>query len=461
MKAKLTEKLDALYEFDREPVREDRLQGLGSFLGMYAGEHIAGTEFVIGPLFVSHGVTAADFFLGLLCGNLLAVLSWAIFCAPVAVRTRLTFYWQLRKICGPGLNFAYCIINALMWCILAGAMIGVSATAVGLPFRIPMPALGDLYPTSIAWVLVVFCVGAVVVALAILGFEKMAHFSKVCAPWMTLVFVAAAFAVLPRLGCGSLGDFWWVANERIWTGVAYSGQAKFGFWHVLFFAWFCNLAWHIGMGDMSILRYARRWWYGFASFAGMFLGHFMAWTCSGILCAAASGDVAPGPIAYLGAGVAGAVCVVVAGWTTANPTLYRAGLAFQVVTPNWARWKVTLVAGVITTVAACFPALVMRLLDFVAAYGLVLMPMGVIILADHWILPRMGLVSNFAEKAGLRVNWAAALAWIVTVLVCVALRIEIFFKSFPGILLALVIYLGASVVMQRRVRVAGGGEEAR
>ena len=42
---------------------------------------------------------------------------------------------------------------------------------------------------------------------------------------------------------------------------------------------------------------------------------------------------------------AGAVAVVIAGWTTSNPTLYRAGLALQAVTPNWPRWAVTLVAG--------------------------------------------------------------------------------------------------------------------
>jgi hypothetical protein len=54
----VTERLDALYEFDREPVAESRLQGIGNFIGMYAGEHVAGTEFVIGPLFVAHGVSA-------------------------------------------------------------------------------------------------------------------------------------------------------------------------------------------------------------------------------------------------------------------------------------------------------------------------------------------------------------------------------------------------------------------
>ena len=272
---------------------------------MYAGEHVAGTEFVIGPLFVAHGVAAADLFLGLLVGNILAVLSWAFLTAPIAVRTRLTLYWLPRKICGPYLTFVYSIVNALMFCFLAGAMIAVSATAIGLPFNMPMPQLTDFYPTSVSWVVIVAVIGSLFTLLAILGFEKLAHFASVCSPWMFLVFVAAAVAVLPTLGVTSLGDFWRVANEKIWTGVPLAGQSKFTFWHVMFFAWFCNMAMHIGMADLSMLRYAKKWQYGFASAFGMFLGHYTAWIASGILCAAALGSVAPGPIAYLGAGVAG------------------------------------------------------------------------------------------------------------------------------------------------------------
>ena len=109
------ERLDALNEFDREPVAEERLQGPGSLIGLYAGEHVAGTEFVIGPLFVAHGVSAADLIGGLLVGNLLAVLSWAFLTAPIVTRTRLNQYWLLRKSTGPGLLVIYNIVNALMF----------------------------------------------------------------------------------------------------------------------------------------------------------------------------------------------------------------------------------------------------------------------------------------------------------------------------------------------------------
>ena len=133
----ITEKLDDLYEFDREPVPQNKLfRGL-HFAGLYAGEHTAATEFVIGALFVSWGASVLDIFVGLLIGNLLAVLSWTLFCAPIAVQTRLTLYWYVHKIGGKYFAFFYNIFNALLYCVLAGTMITVSASAVRIPIKIP------------------------------------------------------------------------------------------------------------------------------------------------------------------------------------------------------------------------------------------------------------------------------------------------------------------------------------
>src|SRR5690606_26863375 len=186
--------------------------------------------------------------------------------------------------------------------------------------------------------------------------------------WMILVFIGAAIAVLPQLGVHTIGDFWQVAQDRIWTGQVMEGQSKFTIWHIIFFSWFANMAMHIGMADMSILRYAKKWQYGFASAGGMFVGHYIAWIASGILYSLFllesnnSLEFAPGNIAFRAAGTAGAICVIIAGWTTANPTIYRAGLAVQAVMPNTRTWKGTLIVGLVTTIAACFPGLVMKLL---------------------------------------------------------------------------------------------------
>jgi len=450
-RASLVERLDKLYEFDREPVTPDKLQSAWKFAGLYAGEHVAATEFVIGAMFVLHGVAARDVFLGLLVGNVLAVLSWAFIAAPIAVRTRLTLYWYLRKICGPGLTFLYNLANAVLYCILAGAMISVSATAVGLAFKVPTPALTDVLPNSAGWVFLTLFIGGVVTLFAILGFDKVSRFSSVCSPWLLTIFVAGALAMLPRFGqLNSLSDFWQVATTKIWTGVPLEGQEKYGFWHLVFFAWFCNLAMHVGLSDMALLRYARSWKYGFLSAFGMFPGHYLAWICSGVMVAAVGRKMDPGVMAYTAAGLAGAVAVVVAGWTTANPTMYRAGLALQVITPNWARWKVTLAAGLVTSVVACFPVVFMRLLDFVALYGLVLMPIGAVVFSEHWIFPRLRLKQYRAEAENRFINWPALLGWIGTLAIVFALPIHLFFKWLPGYVIAQVLYILLTMALYRR-----------
>ena len=106
-----TQQAQGKSEFEREPVPKNSLLGFKSFIGMYAGEHCAGTELMIGPLFVAAGVSAYDLVIGLLVGNALAVLSWMFMCAPIATRKRLTLYFQLEKICGRKLVTLYNLAN--------------------------------------------------------------------------------------------------------------------------------------------------------------------------------------------------------------------------------------------------------------------------------------------------------------------------------------------------------------
>jgi purine-cytosine permease-like protein len=256
--------MDPLNELDPEAVSEGSFKSGGSFAGLFAGEHVAATGFVIGALFVSHGVTARDLLPGLLLRNLLAVLSWTLVCAPIAVRTRLTFYLYLRRTGGP-------------------------------------------------------------------GFMLVHHF-----------------------------------------------------------AWFCNLPMHIGLPAWPCsgtrrsrgMANSRR----LASIRGIGLPRCAA----GIMVAAAGRSMAPGRMAYVAIGAAGVFAVLPAGWTPANPTLWRAGLALQSVTPDWPRWKIALWTGVLTTVLSRFPLFFMKLLDSVAIYGLILMPGGAVVFAEHWILARPG-----------------------------------------------------------------------
>ena len=382
-------------------------------------------------------------------------LSWTFLTAPIATRVRLTLYCQLEKICGRSLVTLYNLANGVMFTFLAGAMITVSATALGVWFKFRMPGLNDLLPNSLGWIAAVLAMGALFSVVAAYGYKVLARFANLAVPWMVVVFLAFGIIGLRELGLRSLGDFWTAAQTTIWKGGnPLPGQVKFTFWHVMFFAWFCNMAWHIGMADLSMFRYARKSWYGLASVAGMFIGHYMAWISASILYALqlhenpANTAVLPGPLAYRACGVAGLLCVIAAGWTTANPTLYRAGLAFQAIVPSSSRFIVTLLTGVVATFTAVFPLVTMKLLGFVALWGMILMPVGPIIFLDFWFFKKLGLRPNYAEATGERTNFTAALTWIITLEVCAFLvllgGVQIFFVSLPGWFIAAGLYVSLS-----------------
>ncbi len=456
-KAGVFQRLDQLNEFDREPVSEDKLCGGVYFAGSFSGEHVAATEFVIGATFVMWGASAYDVLVGLLVGNLLAILSWTLVCAPIAVSTRLTLYWYLRKIGGPVLMVVYNILNAVLFCVLAGCMITVSASAVRIPFGIE-PQTG-MVPTDPWFVVVVIVVGAVVVLLAILGFKRLAQFAALCAPWMFLMFIVGAMVTARQLGqFTSLESFWELADTTVWTGKAPDPSKQIGFWHIVSFAWVCNLAMHIGLSDMALLRFAKRSWYGIYSSFGMLLGHYLAWICAGIMGAAAAQMLGrplydpitktaldTGQIAFAALGYSGALAVVLAGWTTSNPTLYRAGLALQTITPGWPRWLVTLLAGVVTTAVACFPFVFVKLTEFVALYNLLLMPVGAIVVVEHWIFPRIGYSQFWSSRKGQALNAPALIAWVLPVALALFCNymgwIHLFFVAIPVWVLSAVLYI--------------------
>jgi purine-cytosine permease-like protein len=409
-------------EFEREPVPKSHLKSWKSFLGMYAGEHAAGTEFVIGPLFLTTGVSAFDLIVGLLVGNLMAVLSWRFLTTEIAVKNRLTLYYQLEKICGKNLVVFYNLANGILFCFLAGAMITVSATAVGVPFDMEMPKLTDTMPNSTLFVLIVLSVGAVISLVAAKGYNSVAKAANWMSPFIVLAFLIAGIVALGQLGVGSFSDFWNIWGEG---SEPFPGQIKYTFWHVMIWSWFCNAAMHIGMSDLSVLRYADKPSVGWTTAAGMYVGHYMAWIAAALLYAVylqspeaqtflnngTAPPVAPGPLAYNAIGIFGIIAVIIAGWTTANPTIYRAGLAFQAIVPKASTFWVTIAAGTVATIAGLFPAFAMKLLDFVALYGFILAPVGAIIVFEHFFAEKWGVVKNYAEQSGINFNLAVLLAW--------------------------------------------------
>ena len=455
-------------EYEREPVPAREFKSFGSFLTMYAGEHAAGTEFMIGPLFLTQGVSAFDLIVGLLLGNLLAVLSWRFLTAEVATKHRLTLYYQLERITGRKFVIGYNLLNGILFCFLAGSMITVSATAVGIPFGLEMPALDDTLPNGPLWILIVLAIGAVISIVAARGYDTVSRFASVAAPWMVAVFLACGIIALDGLGIGSFAEFWDTWNGTV-NAFPVEESTRWSFWHVVIWSWFANAAMHVGMSDLSVFRYAKEASAGWATAAGMYVGHYMAWIAAALLYALylqspealtylGNGEappVAPGPMTYSAIGVTGLLVVIVAGWTTANPTIYRAGLAFQGIFPKASTARVTLIAGGIATLAGIFPAFAMQLLGFVATYGFLLAPVGAIIVFEHFFGTRFGLQPFWSAANGNVFNLAAFLAWVISIAVFYSISafggVFLSFLTAPAFLTTGVLYIVLSKLLNKKI----------
>ena len=386
-----------------------------------------GTEFMIGPLFLTVGVSAFDLLAGLFLGNLMAVLSWRLITANIAVKERFTLYFKLEKISGKKLVNFYNVANGVLFCFLAGSMITVSATALGVPTGLEMPKLTDVMPNSITWIIVVLIIGGLTTWIAAKGYGMVSQAANWMSPFIVLAFLACGVVASNQLGIQSFSDFiavWGKGSEP------FPGQIKYTFWHVFLWSWFCNAAMHIGMSDLSVFRYAKSAESGWTTAAGMYVGHYMAWIAACLLYAVylkspdaaaflAEGTappVAPGPLAYNAIGWFGIFAVILAGWTTANPTIYRSGLAFQAILPKWSITKATVLAGSVATIAGIFPAFA-RLLDFVAVYGFILAPVGAVIVFEYYFADRYGVIKNYAEKSNIAFNKSVFFAWLISFLI--------------------------------------------
>ncbi|MDF4203294.1 hypothetical protein PXD56_10030 [Maribacter sp. SA7] len=406
------------------PVAKHKLHDWTHFAGLYAAEHVAATEFVIGATFVALGAKTMDIILGLLIGNILAVLSWTFITSPIAVETRLSLYTYLNKIAGDSMTKLYNWANVIIFSVISAAMITVSATAVRFAFDIP--AQLNWYPTNMWFVVIVFCVGLVVVSIALYGFNAVSEFSGICAPWLFVMFTSGAMVLLPALSLDVLGttlpngwnDLISLGDQSIWTGVDSAGKPGIGLVEVIGFAWAANTITHFGLIDMALLRFAKKKSYGLATSTGMMFGHYVAWIAAGIMGAGAAViigktivELDPGDVAFYALGWSGFVIVIVAGWTTAITNLYRAGLAAQAIFHKHSRKKTTIVVGLITISIACFPFVFSQILPLLTYAGLLVVPVGGIVFAEHQIFPKIGYTRYWSSYRNLTFSTPAIVSW--------------------------------------------------
>jgi len=308
-------------------------------------------------------------------------------------------------------------------------------------------------------VLIVILVGAFVVFVTIYGFNAVSDFSGICAPWLFTMFTCGAMVLLPALSLSVLGttlpaswqEFIDIGDQSIWTGVNSNGEPGIGLVEVIGFAWAANTITHFGLIDMALLRFARKKIYGLATSTGMMFGHYVAWIAAGIMGAGAAAilgktivEIDPGDVAYYALGMSGFVIVIVAGWTTAITNLYRAGLAAQAIFTRTSRRRTTLIVGMVTMVVACFPFVFSQILPLLTYAGLIVVPVGAIVFAEHQIFPRIGYTRYWTSYRQLVFSTPAIASWILGLLFGFGLNfidfMSFFYLFIPTWIFTLLIY---------------------
>ncbi len=184
------------------------------------------------------------------------MLTWRFLVTPIAIAKRLTLYYQLERIAGGTLAKFYNVVNGVLFCFLAGAMITVSATAVGIPFginyEVPAATFGLGAPS---FTVLVAIVGVVIAGVAAAGYETVARVANIAAPWMIAIFAACGIVSLVQMEATSFASLSQGWNDAIAFVQAKDELSSFGFWQIVVFAWLCNGAMHFGMADLSIFRF--------------------------------------------------------------------------------------------------------------------------------------------------------------------------------------------------------------
>jgi purine-cytosine permease-like protein len=410
-------------EFEREPVPESAFQTDWSFATVFAGRHTAAPELVIGPEFVLAGASAFSMFMGLIVGNILAVLSWRYVCAPIAAAKRFSTYYTVERIFGKYPLALYNVMIAMTLATIAGVMYIIAGTALCSPTGWTTPEGTDWFVSDVRVMLVIIGLGLVTTVVAMYGFSFVTTVSYWLTPPMFIVIFYMVYRSCDELGV-TLGNIYDVASEKVFTEELVAGKAKRDFMACVLLAWFQDQFVHLGMVDLTLFRFAPTTKAGWMSAFGMFPGHYFLWIGACFIYAAQlqndpKADVLPGKVAYRLAGVPGLIAIVFAGWSTANPFLYAGGLAlkstFAVFGLNQIPVRTTTaILGLVAIVPALMPFFVFSFAASLTLFGSILTPVGAIILADFYVLPRIGLISDYSYEQGAdcsKTNVPAVIAW--------------------------------------------------
>lgn len=319
-----------------------------------------------------------------LAGLLLVAVGTAV--GIIGVYNRLSSYVLIQCLFGRfGANLL-CLAIAL-------SMLGWYGVNMDLLSAALQHLLGQLFDwLPAAWAIEV-AAGVVMTVTAIFGFAMLNRLSAFIAPLLLLLTLL--------LGAKGLADFsgdW--ASTLPQAPALRSGQAITAVVGGL-------IVTAVLMQDFT--RFARRPRDAATATAlPCFAFSSLAYLCAAVAAIAVSEDDILLVMLALGLGLGAVGLVSLSTWVTNVINLYSCALSLSTVFPGRPFWQITVVSGVLGTVAA-----LLNLLDnfttFLIGLSIIFAPIGGIFIADFYLLRRLRPYS--LDLLGGRPNWAALTAW--------------------------------------------------
>lgn len=374
-------------EFATEPVPEERTVGwfrvalVAALVAFSLPNFVAGME-------VARAAGARSAFLAILLGNVLLTIIGG-FCGAIGAHTRLSSYMLTRIAFGTRgamlVNVAFAI-SLLGW---FGVNIDLFSDAVAR-------LLSDVFDRSLPnWVIEVVA-GLVMTATTIYGFRAINMLSMLLVPVLVVVTV---MLIAQALGAGPVTE--------LFSGVS-GGELAFG-------TAMSSVVGGIIIGAIilpDITRFIRHWTGGLytAILCYMVIGCIVQLT--GALAALVfDGEEFLDIMIVIGLSWAAFAIVIAGSWVLNSLNLYSAGLSVEATLPDTRHRVLTIMLGVLGTIAAFFNILD-SFLTFLFYLSIVFAPVAGVIIVDYLLLRRDAYhEGRIALKQDVLVP--AILAWII------------------------------------------------
>jgi len=284
--------------------------------------------------------------------------------------------------------------------------------------------------------------GLLMMVTAVIGYKGLGVLSFIAVPLVLLLVLFGFHATV--LEAGSLGRiFEMIApGEPISTGFAISAIAG------------SVMAGAIAIGDIT--RYAKSAKAGAAAAGiGYGLGGTIALVLGGMIAVVTQVEMTgvipqiPGAMKVLGLGSGGLAILILAQWTTNDNNLYSGALGLVNIIPISKR-AITIILGLLGTGIATF-GIFGSFMDFMGGLGVLLPPIGGVLLCDYWIVHRLFLKKEYNFGPGTicaKLNIAALIAFVFGVIAAYRMTAT-GIPAMNGIITSFVLYAVIAIICEK------------